>query len=98
MRADVVDLIKSICRSAGFEPHIAQHATGLHTALGGVSVGVGFAIVPQSLTQTPVRNVGYKPLVAAPESQVSLAWRADDRSPIVKSFIALAGKRSPGTS
>lgn len=97
-RVGFFDLIKSICRSAGFEPHIAQHATGLHTALGLVSVGMGIAIVPQSLTQTPVRNVIYKPLVDAPKSQVALAWRADDRSPIVKSFIALAGKRAPGTS
>lgn len=88
-RAGFFDSIKAMARSAGFEPKVGQHATGLHTALGLVSVGLGIAIVPKSLQRTPVRNVVYRALVDAPTVELALAWRKADRTQITKAFVDL---------
>lgn len=88
-RVGFFDSIKALARAAGFEPKVGQYATGLHTALGLVSVGMGVAIVPKSLQRTPVRNVVYRPLVGVPPAELALAWRKSDRTQITRAFIEL---------
>lgn len=88
-RGGFFDSLKGMLRAAGFEPKVGQYATGLHTALGLVSVGMGVAIVPKSLQRTPVRNVVYLPLTDARTVEVALAWRKSDRSQITTAFINL---------
>lgn len=88
-RGGFFDSLKAMARDAGFEPRVGQYATGLHTALGLVSVGMGVAIVPKSLQRTPVRHVAYRPLIDAQTVQVALAWRNSDRTLITKSFVDL---------
>jgi DNA-binding transcriptional LysR family regulator len=88
-RVGFFDSIKALCRDAGFEPKVGQYATGLHTALGLVSVGMGVAIVPKSLQRTPVRSVVYRPLADAPPAEMALAWRKADRTQITRAFVEL---------
>lgn len=86
-RVGFFDSIKALARDAGFEPKVGQYATGLHTALGLVSVGMGIAIVPKSLQRTPVRNVVYRPLADVPTSELALAWRKSDRTQLTRAFV-----------
>jgi DNA-binding transcriptional LysR family regulator len=56
-----------------------------------VAAGFGVSIVPQSLEQIHAEGVAYLRIEGeAPRTLVSLACRRDDRSTIVRNFVALA--------
>lgn len=61
-----------LCRRAGFEPHIAQQASGLATMLGLVAAGFGVTMVSASLGALHADNVVYRTL-AEPDA-ISRMW------------------------
>jgi DNA-binding transcriptional LysR family regulator len=56
------DLTISHCRSAGFTPRITQHARQMQTVIGLVSCGMGFALVPASISNLKRTGVRYRQL------------------------------------
>lgn len=85
------DYLAGICRRAGFAPRVAQQGNEGHTIVGLVGAGLGIAVVPESLKHWGGPEVVYRPLKAdSPWLPMCIAWRRDERSPIVHSFVEIA--------
>lgn len=76
----------------GIEFVIAQEVQQIHTAVGLVAAGLGIALVPQSVSRLRLDGVVYRPLVRAdaPFSELSVAWRPENRSKTLDRFLAVA--------
>jgi DNA-binding transcriptional LysR family regulator len=80
------DLIMRLCHDAGFIPRIVQEATQLDVvAL--VAAGFGVAIVPGSLRHARRPGAVFRPIVGQPRTDLLVAWRPDDTSPILRDFL-----------
>lgn len=82
--------VKALCREAGFEPRVSQEVTNLYNVVELVSVGLGVALVPEFVKQSPVKNVVYKSLTENPRTELAMAWRGDRSTPVLRAFLALA--------
>ena len=76
----------------GIELVIAQEVQQIHTAVGLVAAGLGIALVPSSVSRLRLDGVVYRPLARAdaPFSELSVAWRPDNRSKTLERFLAVA--------
>lgn len=82
------DAILAYFRDLGITPHIGQEAIQMQTIIGLVSAGMGIALVPQSVSNLKRPGVAYKPLAAAtPWIETGIAWRRDNASPVLHSFL-----------
>jgi len=96
-RPSFADTILQICRDEGFSPDIAQETMEIQTALSLVSVGAGVSLVPESASEVQLHGVAYRPILGdAPQTQLSLAYRRDNRAPVVAAFCALARTHRQG--
>jgi DNA-binding transcriptional LysR family regulator len=85
------DAIIAGCQRAGFSPKLGQEASQTVSIIHMVAAGFGAAIVPQSLKQIRAEGVVYLGIEGdAPRALISLAYRRDDLSTIVRNFVALA--------
>jgi DNA-binding transcriptional LysR family regulator len=84
------DTILGCFRAEGLTPAIAQEAIQMQTIIGLVSAGMGIALVPQSVSNLIRPGVVYHalPNVAA-SVEIGIAWRKENTSPVLKSFLAL---------
>lgn len=79
--------IIAMCERAGFAPQVRQYATQIHTVLGLVRAGIGVAVIPSVARNLNVPGVHFLEIEERPAPvQVALAWRANDKSPIVTGF------------
>jgi DNA-binding transcriptional LysR family regulator len=94
------DSIIAACRDAGISPTIPPHqARNLLTILSLVSVGAGVSVVPRTLASAGFPGVVFKRLLGqAPINEVSVVWRADNRSPVLARALQALGlaRPSPG--
>ena len=82
------DAILAYFRDQGITPHVGQEAIQMQTIIGMVSAGMGIALVPQSVSNLKRPGVAYKPLAAAtPWIETGIAWRRDNASPVLHSFL-----------
>jgi DNA-binding transcriptional LysR family regulator len=87
------DIIINICHNAGFSPNITQEVHELHTSISLVAAGMGVALVPYSIQNFRIKGIIYRQLKnSASTLKTALAWRSDEKSPLVRSFITLAKK------
>jgi DNA-binding transcriptional LysR family regulator len=70
----------------GGEAELVQEAAEIQTVIGLVAGGVGFSLVPDSVRSLARRGVAYRRLSDGPSIELALAWRADDRSPVLAAF------------
>ncbi len=85
------DVVMSIFLQGGFLPRVSLEIDHIESIPAFISIGMGVAFVPQSLSNLKVEGVVYKSIdVVKPVMEMALAWRKDDRSPIVRSFIECA--------
>lgn len=105
-RPSFADHILELCRAEGFAPEVAQETLEIQTALSLVTVGAGVSIVPESTSTAQLAGVAYRPILGeTPQTQLSLAYRRDNRSPVVTGFCSLVREktgsrafvRSPGS-
>ncbi|MGN6390338.1 MAG: LysR substrate-binding domain-containing protein, partial [Burkholderiaceae bacterium] len=88
------DTILGYVRAAGLAPRIGQEAIQMQTIVGLVSAGMGIALVPQSVSNLKRPGVDYRPLAdRAPHVETGLAWRRDNRSPVLQAFLTLLRKK-----
>lgn len=88
--------IITLCREAGFIPHVSQELAQLHTILGLVAVGMGMAFVPSSAQTLGLHGVVCRELdVATPVLELVMVWRKDNFSPVLKAFLNLTRHHSP---
>ncbi|MEP7453477.1 LysR substrate-binding domain-containing protein [Phyllobacterium sp. SB3] len=77
------------CREAGFAPKINAAGSDFTTILSMVAVGLGVALVPKSLECLQLPGVNYiKILNNRITSDLAVAYRAAERVPAVRAFIA----------
>lgn len=89
------DAIVALCRSAGFSPRVGQEAIQMQTIVSLVAGGMGVALVPASLERLRRDGVVYRRLAErSPDTEVGLAWRAADDSPLTRAFVAEARSAS----
>lgn len=87
------DQILACVRDAGLNPRIGQEAIQMQTIVGLVSAGMGFALVPQSVSNMKRPGVAYRALQETPPwVDIGLAWRRDNPSPVLKAFLELMRK------
>jgi len=80
-----------LCRAAGFTPQIAMEAGEASTIIGLVAAGCGGTVLPDSFNNIHMEGVVYRRLDdPAATTSLLLAQRADDSSPLVEAFVALA--------
>ena len=88
------DQILGCFREAGLTPSIEQEAIQMQTIVGLVAAGLGIALVPQSVSNLKRPGVEYRALKeASPLVEIGLAWRRDNTSPVLQSFLHLIQKR-----
>ncbi|WP_433517116.1 LysR family substrate-binding domain-containing protein [Nonomuraea sp. CA-143628] len=64
-----------------------------------VAAGTGLLLVPQSLARLHHRrDVTYRPVTDAPQSQVALAWPKDATTDLVEDFIGIVRGRTANSS
>jgi DNA-binding transcriptional LysR family regulator len=89
------DAIIASCQRAGFGSKLGQEAPQISTTVHMVAAGFGVSIVPQSMTQIHPEGVAYIRIEGeAPRAPISLAYRRDDRSTVVRNFVASARRHS----
>jgi DNA-binding transcriptional LysR family regulator len=86
------DEMVGYCREAGFSPKVVQESTELQTVLGLVASGMGASLLigsPEHIPRHP--GVVYR-AITSPEAafDLALAWREDERYPIVSAFVETA--------
>jgi len=86
--ATMHDAVMDLCRQSGFIPSVAYEARSEAILLSLVAEGVGIAILPGSIgsDRTVVRQL----TGLQTEFEIAVAWRRDDHSASVRSFVALA--------
>lgn len=88
----VNDAVLRSCERAGFSPRRQHEAPGTAVLLALVAAGLGVALAPASVRAVPLAGVVFRDVVDAGTTEVALAWRRDDPSPVVRSVIdTLAG-------
>jgi DNA-binding transcriptional LysR family regulator len=84
------DQIIHFCRQANFSPMVMQQAIQMQTIIGLVSAGMGISLVPASLQKLQRDRVVYRPLQeATPQVEISVMWRQQDTSPILREFLTV---------
>ncbi|MET8003753.1 LysR family substrate-binding domain-containing protein [Nonomuraea glycinis] len=64
-----------------------------------VAAGTGLLVVPQSLARLhDRRDLTYRPVTDAPQSQVALAWLTDETTDLVEDFIGIVRGRTANSS
>ena len=71
------------CRAAGFAPHRGHTAPSTGVLLALVAAGLGVALVPESVRNSPLTGVVFLDLPDAHSIELALAWRRDEQSPVV---------------
>ncbi len=93
------DSVVQLCHGEGFAPNILQETGEMYTAISMVAAGSGVAILPKSVVLAQSKNIVMKPLPAStPLSEIAIATRKDDLSPLIEAFVALARDFCAGLS
>jgi DNA-binding transcriptional LysR family regulator len=89
------DAIMACFRAAGITPDVGQEAIQMQTIVSLVSAGMGMALVPQSVSNLMRPGVEYRALHdPTPHVETGLAWRSDNRSPVLQGFLELLRKNT----
>lgn len=89
-RPSYADQVLAVFESRGLQPRIALEANELQTAIGLVTAGIGYALVPSSVQAMQREGVAYVPLrERGVVSPVIMNRRVDDASALVAAFIAV---------
>ena len=96
-RPSFADHVIAVCSAAGFTPAQTVFARDYQTAISLVSVGVGVALVPESVSQTQRAGVAYRQYEGFnPGTSLSLNARIDSLSPHVRNFFEVARRQTQG--
>src|SRR6266540_1112001 len=82
--ADCVDL----CQSYGFSPVVVEEGNTPAALYGMVAAGLGVSLGPESASVVPWRGVTFKPVTNASSVEFAVAYRRDDKSKALASFLA----------
>ena len=86
------DTVATLYRQAGIRMHSVSCADNVLGHLQLVQEGLGFALLPDSLSALLPQGVTFRPLDVDPAPSVSvvIAWKSDNNSRLVREFVDLA--------
>lgn len=88
------DLVTAVCQAAGFVPTVAQEVREMQTAISLVAAGMGVAILPASVQHLQRQGVVYRSLPPeTPQTEMVMAYRRDDLSPVLSAFCEMIRQR-----
>jgi DNA-binding transcriptional LysR family regulator len=82
--ADCLDL----CQSYGFSPVVVEEGNSPAALYGMVAAGLGVSLGPESASVVPWRGVTFKHVTNASSVEFAVAYRRDDKSKALASFLA----------
>jgi LysR family hca operon transcriptional activator len=83
-------VIKDFLREHSIQAKVVQEVENVMTCLSLVSMGVGYAFLPDYADQLSFKNVTTRPLIeTSPELDLLMVWRANDISPELSVFREL---------
>jgi DNA-binding transcriptional LysR family regulator len=82
------DQIMRLCHEAGFTPRIVQEAVQVDMA-SLIAAGFGVGIVPASMREIARPGMVLRPIVGSPMTELFVAWRSNDQSPVLRDFLAV---------
>jgi DNA-binding transcriptional LysR family regulator len=91
------DSIVASCQGAGFNPMLRHEdpLMGIASIVYLVAAGFGISIVPRSFEHIRTDGIVYVPIKGeAPRAAIGLAVRKDNRSAVIRNFVALARPRA----
>jgi DNA-binding transcriptional LysR family regulator len=83
----------TLCREDGFEAKIVQEAPHWVTILSLVSAGLGVTIAPECIRKIAGDGTVCLPLAGSHATQIELAYRKEENSPVMREFCRLARLR-----
>jgi len=87
------DQIIGLCTVAGFAPRIIQHAVEWQTVCALVETGLGVSLAPASIRRIRLKGVAFRRIEpGTARTRVAVAWRKNDRSPLVARLLATVGQ------
>jgi DNA-binding transcriptional LysR family regulator len=82
-----------LCAAAGFAPKVVQEAHATQTIVSLIAGGMGIAVLPASMRNLRRAGVVYRSFKPpSPTTDLAVMWRADDRSPALRSFLEVLRK------
>jgi DNA-binding transcriptional LysR family regulator len=81
------DRIIAACRQSGFQPAIGPEAAEWPTIVALVGCGLGVALAPECVRRLDIPGVAYRSISPLVSTVVTMAWRQNDRNPIVQRFL-----------
>ncbi len=91
------DVVRALCQRAGFVPRVVQETTRVPVAVSCVAAGLGIGLVPATYAQIPIPGAVYRMLDdPAARASIALAYRRDNRTPVVQTFVAIGRAWSEG--
>ncbi|MGW8764330.1 LysR substrate-binding domain-containing protein [Streptomyces sp. NPDC055815] len=88
----VDDAVSRSCLASGFYPHRAYEVTETSAALALVAAGIGIAVLPDSIRSALRDGVVCKDIEDALAVRLDLAWREDDKSPLLGNLLEVLEK------
>ncbi|MEV4256066.1 LysR family transcriptional regulator [Spirillospora sp. NPDC049652] len=91
------DQITGLCAAAGFTPRVTQHAVEWQTVCALVETGLGVSLAPQSIRRIRLKGVVFRRIEPDTiRTRVAVAWRENDRSPLVARLLEALDQDPPG--
>ncbi len=82
----------TVCRQAGFNPKVLQDVDIERTVLHSVAAGLGVALLPDQVRNLPHQDVVFRPISPTVLIESCLAWKAENPSPAIKTYLAIVKK------
>ena len=92
----IFEVLMDALRRRGFEPQVTEQVPRIITAINLVAAGQGISLVPESMRALHNGSVVYRKLVAGalPPMPLTLVFRRDNPSALVRNFIDVARRTS----
>ena len=89
------DTVEEACSAHGFLPRVAVEVSETSTLVCFVAAGVGVALVPGSVAVLALPGIVYRPLAGlAPRVELAVAWRREDKSPLLARALEIVHQAS----
>lgn len=86
------DRLIKILKSAGFIPNVAHQVDKAQNLLRLVAAGFGISVAPDFYKNYSIPDVVFRPLEEKIEIDWHVAWRKDNESPLLKTFLSILRK------
>jgi DNA-binding transcriptional LysR family regulator len=93
-RPSWTEFVIGLCQQAGFHPVVIQRTVEIQTTLSLVAAGIGVSIVPKCIGNLQRKDVVFRRLAGVrAHTELLVAYREQDSSPVVQTFLKVLWRR-----